>query len=127
MSVVKMFGAVAVAAAASMGGSAVIAPAVGCAAPQEWDIGSYDGCMRRTDDQWNRGLIKDIEGAHRLCCEGSGGVWNAGSKKCEAPPAAPAARVPGPIASNTLQPVAPPMPAVPRSDVTATLVPAPPG
>jgi hypothetical protein len=63
------------------------------AAPREWDIGSYDSCMAKANDDWFDGRITGdrYDEEVRLCCSNSGGVWKAGagdgvSGKCVAPP-----------------------------------------
>jgi hypothetical protein len=76
--------AASLAAAAILGGSAFGDPATACAAA-EWDIGAYDNCM-------DAGAVQGLEGenwdAHnKACCENTGGDWNAGVKKCQAPAA----------------------------------------
>ena len=57
--------------------------------PGEWDIGAFDRCVNSGENQ-----LPDKPNAQedhiRYCCENSGGVWNAGAKKCVAPPMEPA-------------------------------------
>jgi hypothetical protein len=75
------------AATAALGGSAIVDPATACAAPAEWDIGAYDRCVAKANDAWAEGLIKDLGGALRECCEKTGGVYILSNQKCQAPPA----------------------------------------
>ncbi len=101
----------------------------------DWDVGAYDRCIAAVDDAWARGLIEDITGAHRECCEKSGGVWSPlgpepGNAKCVAPPAKPAQAQPGTsqrpgVATQTSEPSPPPVARNP--EVTLTFVPAPVG
>lgn len=87
-------------------------PAVATAAPKEWDIGSYDGCVARVEDNWDRGKIasENLVDAYRECCEKSGGVWsNEGlNSHCVAPPAeAEWTRDPGRLPTGVLEPLRP--------------------
>ena len=56
----------------------------------EWDLQWYEGCI----DNWVLGNPDYVkagdpipEGVYHNCCTISGGMWNAGAHKCEAPPA----------------------------------------
>lgn len=71
------------AAAAILGGSAFGNPATARAAP-EWDIGAYDNCMDAGAAQGLKG--QDWDNHNKACCEKTGGDWNVGAKKCQAPP-----------------------------------------
>ena len=71
------------AAAAILSGSAFGNPATASAAP-EWDIGAYDNCMDAGAAQGLKG--QDWDNHNKACCEKTGGDWNAGAKKCQAPP-----------------------------------------
>jgi hypothetical protein len=75
--------------AATLSASAFGDPATACAAPREWDIGAYDDCVATV---WIEGDISPAQNEEmydsiRWCCEYSGGVWNADSVSCAAPPA----------------------------------------
>ena len=70
------------AAAAILGASAFGDPATACAA---WDMGAYDNCMDAGASQGLKG--EDWDQHNKACCEKTGGDWNAGAKKCQAPPA----------------------------------------
>lgn len=98
-----------IAAAGALGGSAVADPAHACAAPREWDIGSYDQCLA---DGIGKGYDDEEWLNHKaLCCWASGGDWNAVQGDCQAPPAEPAQRpavAPG-VITHTFEPVAPPV------------------
>jgi hypothetical protein len=96
-------------AAGALGGSALAEPAHACAAPREWDIGTYDQCLNDglgqgyTDEEWLN--------HQALCCWATGGDWNAAQGKCQAPPAESAQRphiAPG-VITQTLEPTAPPV------------------
>jgi hypothetical protein len=92
-------------------------PAVATALP-EWDIGSYDSCIAKVEDNWQRGKIANLTDAYRECCLKTGGVWtNEGSQShCVAPPKeAQVSRLP----SHVLTPVQPLAPG------TITLTPTP--
>jgi hypothetical protein len=72
------------AAVAILAGSAFAGPATACASPG-WDIGAYDKC---TDAAAVKGLKgQDWDTQNKNCCESTGGSWNAGAKKCQAPAA----------------------------------------
>src|SRR5882757_4398883 len=93
------------AAAAAFGCSAVGSIAVAGAAPQEWDIESYDDCVKGVT-----GDPSEVIAWTRMCCLDSGGVWNDSLGKCQSPPAQPAQGpwiVPPGVATQTLEPVAP--------------------
>ncbi|WP_418002570.1 hypothetical protein ACNO8X_21130 [Mycobacterium sp. PDNC021] len=82
-------------------GAFVVVPTVGSFVPLpnvhaepnnggEWDIQWYDGCI----DNWVLGNPDYVkagdpipEGVYHNCCTISGGIWNYGAHKCEAPPA----------------------------------------
>ena len=58
----------------------------------EWDLQWYEGCI----DNWVLGNPSAVkagdpipEGVYHNCCTISGGIWNYGAHKCEAPPAKP--------------------------------------
>lgn len=112
-------------------GSALIDPATACAAPREWDVGAYDSCL---GDLSGTGIKdeKELEYYLRLCCTASGGDWNAGTGRCQAPPAesageqqvlAPAVISPG-VPTATLTPAPPPTVRNP-GNITGTFAPAP--
>lgn len=101
--------AILLAAAATVGGSAVGDPAVACAEPREWDIEAYDKCMQdfagdpqKDPDTWYFHV--------RVCCLNSGGVYD--GTRCVAPPAdaqtGPQINLPpGGVPQLTVAPVAP--------------------
>jgi hypothetical protein len=104
-----------IAAAAALGGSAVGEPAKACAAPREWDIGTYDECIA---NGYGKGYdAQEWENHKALCCLASGGDWNAVRSECQAPPAeqahAPWQAGVGEIPAYTLEPVAPPATRIP--------------
>ncbi len=43
-----------------------------------WDIGAYDECVRKADNDYVNGVTNDRQWAanRRLCCLNSGGVWS---------------------------------------------------
>jgi hypothetical protein len=99
-----------IAAAATLGGSAVGSPAIACAEPNsgEWDIEQYDKCIH----DYLGDPLKDTQAWFdhvKLCCWLSGGKWDGAN--CMAPPAGaqsgPQANLP-PGGLPTLQPLAPP-------------------
>ena len=120
-------GSAAVIAAASLSSSAITEPAAACAAPREWDIGTYDSCIRKVVDRNIRGETNDAQmlDEAKNCCLMSGGEWDihAGGPngECVAPAAAPGAVVPPGVATHTLEPAPPPIEWNP--DVTQTFVP----
>ncbi len=70
------------AATALFGASAVDSLATASAAPTEWDIESYDDCMKGMDlDDPSEKIAWT-----RKCCIDSGGVWNDAMGKCQSPP-----------------------------------------
>ncbi|PEG36358.1 hypothetical protein CQY20_19185 [Mycolicibacterium agri] len=82
------------AAASGLSGAASIATA--SAAPIEWDIETYDDCLKAnttTDPSeqiaWSR-----------KCCKDSGGVWNDTLAKCQSPPANPAQASPSKVVTK---------------------------
>jgi hypothetical protein len=119
----RLLPAALLAAAASLGGSAVAGSPIAHAAPNtggEWDIGAYDQCLAGLI---GKGLDKEERlNQEALCCINSGGQWSAAREKCEAPPAEPAEGpssrpLPqGPILTATPVP-ADPRPAVPLPTV----------
>lgn len=106
------------AAAAAFGGSAVGSIAAAGAAPQEWDIENYVECMKGAT-----GDPSEVIAWTRKCCLDSGGVWNDSLGKCQSPPAQPAQGpwiVPPGLATQTLEPAAPPVTRVPPGVITQT-------
>ncbi|MGV0716344.1 hypothetical protein ABQE93_13165 [Mycolicibacterium sp. XJ662] len=77
-------------------GPAVIAVAIGGLVPpavsqakDEWDIGAFDACYDKAVDDY---VVVHLDSERfssdlKACCDMSGGQWNAGLGKCEAPPA----------------------------------------
>ena len=81
------------------------------AEPGVWDIEDFDSCTDILNDGLNESLQEKIDDT-KGCCRHSGGVWNEGQQKCEAPPAeaSGAGRIPpGLVPRGDLQ-VAPPAP-----------------
>jgi hypothetical protein len=122
------------AAAATLAGSTFAGPTTACAEPQKWNEAGYHACV----DQLNKDLaagkytsdqyIELVQG----CCSLSGGSWNNTLKQCEAPAAQPAQQQPGQaprpgVATQTSEPVPPPVTRVPLGEITATFEPAPVG
>lgn len=110
-----------IAAAATLGGSAIGEPAKACAAPREWDIGAYDQCIA---GGFGKGYdAQEWENHKALCCLASGGDWSAARSECQAPPAEPA-QAPragiGEIPTHTVEPTGPPITRIPM-DITAQL------
>lgn len=122
----RLLPAVLLAAAATLGGSALGEPATACAVPDaEWDIGQYDNCIKAGNNEPSD------------CCLISGGVWSE-TQGCVAPPARTQPGLPeavGPGAGVATQNPAPPPPVArnpgmaPRPGVitTETFAPAPVG
>jgi hypothetical protein len=99
-------------AAGALAGGMFGSTAVANAAP-EWDIENYDECMKgRTYDDPSEQLAWT-----RKCCLDSGGVWNDSMGKCQSPPAQqvhwPAIATRPGVITQTLEPTAPPVTAVP--------------
>jgi hypothetical protein len=120
----RVIPAVLLAAAATVGGSAVGDPAVACAEPNtgEWDIEKYDACMERARDL----PFPDYVNAVEMCCINSGGIFK--DFTCTAPPANPQSQ-PGvaPKPGVATQNPAPPVIRIPQDEITATFAPAPAG
>jgi hypothetical protein len=82
------------AATAAIGGLTA-APATALPPDASWDIGAYDDCIRKVDNDYVNGVINDRQWSanRRNCCLKSGGVWTgpptgAGTYGgCGAPPA----------------------------------------
>ncbi|OMC41330.1 hypothetical protein A5740_22955 [Mycobacterium sp. GA-1841] len=91
---------------------AIVAPTgISHAEPGVWDIEDFDSCTDILNDGLNESLQEKIDDT-KGCCRHSGGVWNEGQQKCEAPPAEAggAGRLPpGLVPRGDLQ-VAPPAP-----------------
>jgi hypothetical protein len=115
----RLASALLLASATAIAGNTVGSPATACAAP-EWDIGSYDSCIKSVVERNLKGLTNDTQmlDEAKHCCSMSGGVWDihAGGPNgaCVAPAAAPT-RPPLPpgVATHTLEPAAPVEPAPP--------------
>ncbi|OBG98546.1 hypothetical protein A5698_11570 [Mycobacterium sp. E136] len=112
--------------AAAAAALTALASATNASAVPEWDIGAYDQC-------WNSGIGQGFtqeefdEHVHH-CCVGSGGVWNAAVKKCQAPPAEEAIirpLSPSAVATATFDPAPPPV--VRSPGLVETFTPAPAG
>lgn len=122
--------AILLAAAAALGGSAIGSPAVACAEPREWDIGSYDSCVDQVNGAVDRGIIQrgnDFVNYLKYCCSKSGGDWNDATRECQAPPAGQGAQPgpqislpPGGVPQATLAPVAPGPAATPTTPAPAS-------
>jgi hypothetical protein len=111
------------AAAATLGGSALGYPAIADAA-QEWDIGEYDLCVAGALAAYQSGKItfQDYNQKVKDCCIISSGIWSE-TQGCGAPPANEVGHTVRPGAINqtmTPAPVAPP-----PGDITQTFTPAP--
>jgi hypothetical protein len=70
------------AAATVLGVCTLADPAVATAAPREWDLGTYNNCIERLqdDDGPSYGILS-------FCCAFSGGIWDDDTGECTAPPA----------------------------------------
>ncbi|VEG38599.1 Uncharacterised protein [Mycolicibacterium flavescens] len=77
-------------------GPTVIAVAIGVLVPpavsqaeKVWDVAEYDSCTAIYDARYELGDISYDAWVTETagCCEESGGEWNEGAQKCEAPPA----------------------------------------
>ncbi|MDV3126996.1 hypothetical protein M1247_18885 [Mycobacterium sp. 21AC1] len=96
---------------------AVTPSGISQAEPGVWDIEDFDSCTEILNDGLDESLQEKIDDT-KGCCRHSGGVWNEGQQKCEAPPgeASGAGRVPeGLVPRGDLQvaPSAPPPVLVP--------------
>jgi hypothetical protein len=96
-------------AATALGVRALVNPSVANAAPKEWDIGTYDACVQRLQDDSGPSY-----GVLTFCCALSGGVWNDEKGNCEAPPATTVQRPSIPRVPPTAQTSAPLQPGSPR-------------
>jgi hypothetical protein len=108
-------------AAAALAGSTIGSAAIASAVP-EWDIESYDDCMKNSYPDPSEQLAWT-----RKCCLDSGGVWNDSMGKCQSPPAQQAQRPgmvtrPG-VITQTLEPAAPPATSVPGGVIWQSLEP----
>jgi hypothetical protein len=96
-------------------------PAIAGAAPV-WDIEDYDNCVENVDMNEDPFIILE---ALKICCDGSGGVWDERTNKCTAP--YPEGTAP-PGAGNPLVPdvqpptVNPPPPMIPTVPVNPPAV-----
>lgn len=81
------------------------------AEPGVWDIEDFDSCTDILNDGLDESLQEKIDDT-KGCCRHSGGVWNEGQQKCEAPPAevSGAGRVPAGLVPRGDVRVAPPPP-----------------
>ncbi|WP_137145427.1 hypothetical protein [Mycolicibacterium sp. CR10] len=109
-------------------------PATSTAAPREWDIGTYDSCIKTVGDRNQAGITNDAQmlDEAKHCCSMSGGIWDisAGGPagRCVAPPKDQADTprvVPSGAPVQTFQPAPPPL--RDPGTVTQTFVPAPVG
>jgi hypothetical protein len=97
------------AAATALGASTLVDPAVAAAAPREWDLGTYNTCIERLQDDDGPSYA-----VLTFCCAFSGGIWDDDTGECMTPPAAEVERptpphVPPPgQATAPLEPVTPP-------------------
>jgi len=110
------------AASVTLGGNALADPAT--ASAREWDTASYDRCMD--------GVLLNFEIdspdyhiMHKYCCEVYGGVWNATTKECGAPPADEAERPLPPRVAPGAETTAPLVPGPVTSPTTHTFAPGP--
>jgi hypothetical protein len=73
-----------VAATALMAGLAFGAAAT-AGAEREWDLAQNDKCI---EDNWPPGnyTLEQLDTVFQYCCITSGGVWNASTSDCNAPP-----------------------------------------
>jgi len=117
----------------AVGGSAVVNPAIACAAPhtEEYDDAGYQVCARAIDDAWAEGTITVEQHEEELekCCLDRGGLWTpAQFARCTAPEirTVPGAAVEQPTDAATLPPPPPPrLPVVPQPSDNATVTPQP--
>lgn len=89
-------------------------PTVAHAEPGVWDIEDFDSCTEILNDGLNESMQEKLDDT-KGCCRHSGGVWNEGQQKCEAPPgeASGAGRIPGDLVPRGDLQVATPTPAQP--------------
>jgi hypothetical protein len=120
MSLSKVLPAALITAAVALG-----YPAEAPAEPQEWDVLATEQCEDIMGREFGKGAIsaETYENAKMHCCIDHGGVWNAGARKCQAPPANPA-RAPSRVPTNTFQPELPPGMQNP-GNISQTFAPAP--
>lgn len=97
----------------------IVAPSgISSAAPGVWDIEDFDSCTDILNDGLDESLQEKIDDT-KGCCRHSGGVWNEGQQKREAPPAeaSGAGRIPDSLVPRgdlqVATPVAPPPVLVP--------------
>lgn len=86
----------------------ILAPAT-VAAPQEWDLGSYDRCTSKADNDYLHEYISAEAYGRRMkqCCDSSGGVWKPapGGGSCVAPSSSAAGSAPiGPLTPGAVLP-----------------------
>ena len=123
-----------IAAAATLGGSAVGDPATACAGPKEWDSAAHDACLKQAYDDWQADKINKKtygELAHG-CCILSGGKWTpdssyaaggyCGPKALETQPTHPGV---APLPGEATQNPAPPPPIRNPGVITETFTPTP--
>jgi len=117
-----------VAAAVTLGGSALGDSGIADAAPKVWDQAAYGACAQQAYDDFAAGKInkKTYQELAQGCCILSGGKWTTdigiAGGSCVAPAAAPSRTIPPGVPKLTLTPapVAPPL-----GDITQTFTPAP--
>jgi hypothetical protein len=127
-SAARLLGPAILFAVAAVGGSAIGSPAVACAEPREWDIGSYDSCVDQVNGAVDRGVIQrgnDYINYLKYCCSKSGGDWNSDTNSCQAPAAEQGTQTgpqinlpPGGLPQATLAP-ATPGPVAPQTSAPA--------
>lgn len=91
-------------------------PAIAPAAPDGgvWDIERFEDCLKKYNPA-SAETEEEADSMIKWCCDDSGGVWNAATKTCTAPPLAgqQANQIP-PELSGESPAVAPPPPTPPR-------------
>lgn len=127
MPALKLVAAVAIAAAATLGGTAIRDAAIAIAAPQQWDEAGYNNCAQGYEAQREDDYVSWYYGV-RQCCISFGGVWRdqqpGQAPRCDPPPAI-VYLPPGGIV-ETFSPAPPPPVRQPPGVITETLAPASP-
>jgi hypothetical protein len=85
------------------------------AAPREWDLGTYNTCVERLQDEEG-----PTYGVLSFCCAFSGGIWDDDAGECTAPPAVEIERPTPPHVPPPGQATAPLEPVTPQTTKRAT-------
>lgn len=117
-----------IAVAVTLGGNAIVDPAVASAAPMKYDFLRYLTCANYWGKKYTEGAIteKEYESARKACCASSGGDYegSGSAATCKEPP--PANAPGGTVQPGTITQTWTPTPATaPHGSITQTFTPVP--